>query len=262
MAKATTRDVSIEIPEPSYGQIGVTILGSQPIILNRLAEKARRELVLPEGRKTAAAKASRPKHDPLAEFRASPYRLTEDDAPTLLAHLGSALKAAMMTAALDLPGSTKTQVGRLVWVVEERIPIWGEPQMLMSVTRSADINRTPDIRTRVIVPRWAARATVQFMTPLLNEVAVGNLLVGAGLSAGLGDWRPEKGKGTYGQFRLVNADDPDVAEVCKADRAVQIEAMETPVAYDDETAELFAWVQDEYTRRGFTGEAAGGDESE
>ncbi len=42
----------------------------------------------------------------------------------------------------------------------------------MSVVRSADIGKTPDIRTRAILPAWAARITVTYVTPKLTANAV------------------------------------------------------------------------------------------
>ena len=94
-------------------------------------------------------------------------------------------------AALDLPGARKAQIGRLVQVKEgtyrDLIPIYGEPQLLMSVTRSADMNRTPDIRSRCIIPNWAAQITISFVLPTLRETAVVNLLAAAGITAGVGD---------------------------------------------------------------------------
>ncbi len=150
----------IEIPETVIGQIETGIVGLTPFLHNRMSEKARHELLMPRGRKNAAERASTLKHDPVEEFRASMYRLAEDDAPTQAAMMASAFKGAMMTAALDLPGASKAQIGRLVWVEGHYIPIWGDLKLHMSVTRSADMAKTPDIRTRAITPEWAAIITI------------------------------------------------------------------------------------------------------
>lgn len=227
------------------------LIGTSPLILNRMSQKAARELLMPQGRKNTAERQSSLKHDPLAEFRASPYTMAGDDSPTLLAMMSSAVKGAMMTAALDLPGTKKAQIGRLVYVERDYIPVWGVPRLFMSVTRSADINRTPDIRTRAIVPTWAALVTITFVTPLLTETAVINLLQAAGTISGIGDWRPEKGKGSYGQFIIANANDPRFLEITEAGgRAAQAEAMASPVAYDQESEELWSWFEDEVVVRG------------
>ena len=48
--------------------------------------------------------------------------------------------------ALETEGVTKVRINRGIYVVGEHINIWGKPYMNMSVVRSSDINRTPDIR--------------------------------------------------------------------------------------------------------------------
>src|SRR5512139_3772325 len=87
----------IEIPETTISTLEIGVLGITPFLHNRMSEKARHELLLPKGRKNAAERASTLKHDPVEEFRASVYRLAEDDAPTLLAVMASAFKGTMMT---------------------------------------------------------------------------------------------------------------------------------------------------------------------
>lgn len=250
MAKSTKgADAPLEIPRIDIRDIVFNVVGKTPLILNRMSEKAMREILFPHGSKTQAEKQSTLKHDPIAEYQASPYVLPE--APTLLALMSSAFKGAMATAALDLPGAKKTQIGRLVAIEGDYIPIYGLPRLFMSVVRSADMNRTPDIRTRAIVPRWAARLVVHFVMPILRPQDIVNLLSAAGLTAGVGDWRQEKGKGSYGSFTVVNDDDPELREILTHGRAEQQAAMANPEPYDEETADMLSWWTGEVKRRGF-----------
>lgn len=247
------QDAAIVVESVRKETIAVPIRGVRPLILNRVSEKAKRELLFPAGgRKTAADRAASLKHDPPGEFRAAPYTLTEEDAPTYLAGLASWFKNAMMDAALDMPGAKKTQIGRLLWVEGERVPIYGVPEIFLTITRSADIQRTPDVRTRCIVPAWAAIIEITYVVPLLNERSVLNLLAAAGMICGVGDWRPQKGKGTYGQFILTNPDDDAafVQTMQTGGRAAQLAAMANPGPYDDESEELLAWFDTELERRG------------
>lgn len=247
-----TKSVELDVLKVDHGQIEFMILGTTPLILNRMSEKVLRELLLPKGRKNAADKASSLKHNPLEEFRASPYIDVDENGPTYLQHLSSAFKGAIKSAALDLPGSSKSQIGRLTWVNGERVSIYGVPKLFMSVTRSADMNKTPDVRTRAIVPEWCCRLSVSFVRPNLKEQAVANLLASAGLTQGVGDWRPGKGSGTYGQFELVSADDPRFAHLVKhGGRAAQKAAMHAPEPYDTESEELLSWFENEAKQRGF-----------
>jgi len=71
--KTTKQEQAIEVVKIDYRTIDVCILGKSPIILNRMSEKAKRELLMPKGRKSAADKASTLKHNPLEEYRNSPY---------------------------------------------------------------------------------------------------------------------------------------------------------------------------------------------
>ena len=113
-AKENTPE-SITIQGVDVGAMEVCILGESPLIFNRMAEKAKRELLLPKGKKTAADRAQSIKHDPIAEFRASVYQ-RKGDGPTRLIFPAPAFKGAMASAALETPGAKKAQIGRLAWV--------------------------------------------------------------------------------------------------------------------------------------------------
>jgi hypothetical protein len=240
-----------EVLKVTEGRLDAVIVGDK-LILNRMSEKARRELIYPGRRERRDGL----KHEPLREFRDSPYTLSDPKAPTLIAQVATAFKGGMCNAAIDLPGMKKAQVGRFVWVLNDLIPIYGVPKMLMSVVRMADMNRTPDIHTRVIVPEWACRLQITFAEQLIRPQAVVNLLAAAGLMQGVGDWRPEKGKGNFGRFRLTDANDPDFKRIVRAgDRKVQVAAMETPDFYDAETADLYGWFVEERKRRELKGVA-------
>lgn len=252
MAKQQTNVNEIEILKVNTGRIEVCLLGDSPLILNRLSEKVMRELLMPKGRKTAAEKASMLKHEPMEEFSASPYTDRDPKGPTYIQHLASAFKKALMSAAIDIPGAAKAQVGRLSWVVGDRVPIYGVPQILLSPVRSADMNHTPDIRSRVIIPEWACRFTIAFVSPILKQQSIANLLASAGITQGVGDWRPQKGAGSYGQFSLVNEDDPRFVKILKTGgRDAQLAAMKAPQAFDQETEDLLAWFEKAKQERGW-----------
>lgn len=248
---AIQKEETIIVERIETGVIHAGIVGITPFICNRLSEKTRRELLLPKGRKTASEKQSILKHDPLAEYRSSPYIMPEG-APAYLGMMSSAIKGAMMTAALDLPGTKKAQIGRLVYVEGDYIPIYGEPKFFMSITRCADMNHTPDIRTRAIIPQWAAIVTIRFVKPILNQQTIFNLLHAAGNIAGVGDWRPEKGKGNYGQFRLQTENDKEFEEICKVGYKQQQKALmsDKPECYDFDTQDLLSWFTVEVKKTG------------
>jgi hypothetical protein len=121
--KANTTTETIDILEVSRGRLEFTVLGESPLICNAMSAKVKQELLFPRGRMTAAQKAVNQKHSPVDEFRDSIYRFTADDAPTLLAVMATAFKKACMGAALDIPGAKKAQIGRLMYIVNDLVPI-------------------------------------------------------------------------------------------------------------------------------------------
>lgn len=251
MATTASKTADVNILEVARGHMEFCILGTSPLIMNRMSQKVWFELLAPKGKKTAADKAANVKHDPIREFRDAPYIMPNEKSPAMLALLVTAFKRAMATAAMDLPGASKTQIGRLIYMPGEYQEVFGIPRVFMAVTRSSDIKRTPDVRTRAILPEWACRIAVTFTKPLLKEQAVANLLAAAGMSSGVGDWRQEKGSGSYGSFKIVAEDDPDFKRIVKTQgRVAQKEALEFPEAYNEETAQMLSWFQAEMKHRG------------
>lgn len=251
MAKSTTT-TDISIMEIQRGRIDFLVIGTTPMICNAMSGKAAGELLLPSPKKNAAEKAANLKHNPLEEYRNSVYKTRGDSAPTRIYQLPTCFKKAIISAALDIPGATKSQMGRLISIIGDQIYIYGIPQLHMSIVRMADMNRTPDVRTRVILPRWAAYLTVEYTKPIIKDQAVINLLAAAGITQGIGDWRVQKGSGNYGQFSLVGTDNTEFSEiVTTGGRAAQDAALADPLTYNAETDELLSWFSVESKRRGF-----------
>jgi len=219
--------------------------------MNRLAEKAQRQLLLPGAKKNAAKKAQTLKHVQIEEYRSSPHPISDPKAPTLLAMPATAFKGALRNVALEMPGMNKTQLGRLTYNADEMVGIYGVPELMMSVVRSADMNKTPDIRTRAIIRKWAATFEISYVAPTLTQTAILNLMANAGIIIGVGDWRPEKGAGAFGRFRVCGPDDAEYKAIVKGGgRKVQEAALEKPDFYDEETRELFGWGVGETQKRG------------
>jgi hypothetical protein len=242
------QEADIDIVKINQGTLTCRVVGMTPLIFNAQSRKVKCGLLLPH-KKTAAEKASTLKHDPPQEFRSSVYR--RDSGPTVLCFPASAFKNGMASSAIDLGGAKKAQLMRLTWVTGENVAIYGTPRLKMDVVRSADMNRTPDIRTRAILPEWCCEITITYVKPMVNETVVANLLAAAGLIRGIGDFRQEKGAGNYGQFELVGGDDLRYARIVKAGgRVAQLAALEDPVCYDQESEEILAWWRSEVKRRG------------
>lgn len=257
--KAADRSLSLEIPRIKVEEITIPIIGQSPFLHNRMPAKAMREFLFPMGRRrTNAERVQGLKHDPMQEFLDSAHVMRPSatkPAVTLLGIPAPAFKGSMGTAALDLPGSSRAEIGRLLWVEGYTIPMWGIPTLKMDIVRSADIKKTPDVRTRACVELWCAEIPIKYVVPNLNGQSVMNLLVGGGLTCGVGDGRQEKGKLSYGQFAVLDQTDKEQVALFnrikrEGGRKQQEAAMKNPACFDDETAELLAWFNAELKRRG------------
>lgn len=243
------QQAEIEVPTINREVAEFYLVGETPLIFNSMSEKARRELLHPSGRKTAAQKKTSLKHDPMEEYRNSVYTIDDKNAPTLLAFPSPGFKKALAQAAVDIPGATKAAIGRLVRVHEYRVGIYGTPEIFTTTVRSADINKTPDMRTRAICPRWACKITVSYVRPLLSVQAITNLLAGAGEIVGIGDFRQEKGAGDFGLFRVATAADAEFRKVSKEGREEQALALKEPRYFDEETKSLLEWYDEQIAQR-------------
>lgn len=257
--KKAAESGEIVIKDIQRSSATVKIIGTSPLICNRMAVKAWHELLAPR-RKTAADRQNTLKHDPLSEFRNSPYMIDDPKAPTAIGVMASGFKKAMATAAMRIGGAKKTEISQLVYVPGELINVYGLPQVFLAITRSADVSRTPDVRTRCIVPEWAIELPVTWVDGTLNASSILNLLNAAGFVCGVGDWRQEKGSGSFGSFTLVTeANEADFERIKReGGRAAQLAAFATPVAYNAESAEMLAWFDQEIKARGDQGKQTAG----
>jgi len=239
---------SLQIDALKQGRVTLRMIGTTPLYYNAMSLKVKHTLQAGGAKKTAAERREL-KHHPEAEFRDSVYRQTTGY--TLLCFPAPGVKAAMATAALETAGVTKTSVNRLIFLPQQRINIWGRPLLKCDVVRSADMNKTPDVRTRAYLPRWCAEVQIAFITPTLSTRSIVSLLSNAGVIVGIGDFRQEKGKGSFGTFRVIGDGDtdPEWDEITQEARAVQEFAMFNPECADDETKDLIDMYQAEVTKR-------------
>lgn len=244
-----TEDTTITIQPLKRGSVKLRIIGVTPLFQNRMANKAKFQL-LTGGQKKTKADRAHIKHDSLREFRDSAEILPAG--PTALGLRVVAVKASMCTAALETPGLTKTSAQRLIYMPGDFVPLYGTPQLRMDVVRSADIARTPDVRTRCFLPRWGAEVEISFITPQLSVQGVVSLLCNAGVLIGVGDFRQEKGKGAFGSFRVIGEGEKDSEWddlVKNHGRMVQQSALADPEFADRDTEDLMEHFHSEVKRR-------------
>jgi len=245
---ATKKIAKPTIVKMKMGGVHARIIGTTPLLQNRMSNKVKQGLLVGSKKKTMAERAEI-KHHPLQEMLDATE--LEETGPTAIGIRTVAIKAAMCTAALETGGIKKTQAQRLLFMPGETAPVWGIPQLRMDVVRSADINRTPDVRSRPILAKWCSEFDIRFASPQLSQTDVVSLLFNAGMLVGVGDGRQEKGKFSFGSFRVVtDEDDPEWDEiVASGGRDAQLAALNEPECYNQETADLLAYYEGEVDRR-------------
>lgn len=239
----------IQIKPLQQGTLKLRIIGTTPLYQNRMSEKTKQGLLVGSKKKTAAEKIEI-KHHPIDEYRSAAETMQEG--PTALGVVTIAVKAAMSTAALETAGITKTSTQRLIRVPAGHFALYGTPQLKIDVTRSADMARTPDMRSRCYLPKWGAEVSVDFISPQFNASSIVNLLCNAGVMCGIGDFRQEKGKGSFGCFRVIGEGQKDAEWddlAANHGRDVQLAALEDPQCADRDTEDFLDFYLSEVARR-------------
>jgi hypothetical protein len=249
VAKGKSEIADISVVPLRRATANLRIIGTTALFQNRMANKVKQGLLVGTKKKTRAERVEI-KHDPQREYRDSMEVM--QDGPTALGLRVVAVKAAMCTAALETAGLTKSSTQRLIFMPGDLTALYGTPQLRLDVVRSADMNRTPDVRSRAYLPRWGAEVEIQFIVPQLSVTSVVTLLANAGILVGVGDFRQEKGKGAFGSFRVIG-DDQEDAEwddlVKNHAREAQLAAIREPEFADRDTADLMGFFEQEVGRR-------------
>lgn len=225
----------------------VPIIGTMPLVYNRMSEKAKQTLLMPSRLNRKDKSEEGVKHDPYREFCDSFYIAKEG--PTLFKIPASAFKNALETAALDTEGVAKSEVGRCISMGWEDLPVWGETKLFMTGVRQAGMNRTPDIRTRGILTQWVTCVTLKYIEEKFTAATIFALIARAGMMSGVGDFRQEKGAGSFGTFEICEESNPRYLEIVeKFGRQHQTERLADPAFFDDESASLYNWWVETYTK--------------
>ena len=250
-SKMKPQAASLDIHPLKQGRLKLRMIGQTPLYFNSMSSKAMRDLLIGGGKKTAAQR-KQIKHNPEQEFRDSVYK--KNFGETLLCFPAPGVKGAMATAALETDGITKSSVQRLIFLPQTHIQIWGIPQLKIDMVRSADMNKTPDMRTRAYLPYWCAEVEIAYVQPTLNAHSIVSLLTNAGAVVGIGDFRQEKGRGSFGTFSVHTEESMGSFQkqwdtLMGQGREVQQHHMDNPLYADDQTAELMAFLEEERARR-------------
>jgi len=197
--KAKKEEV-IAIPKIEIDVVKFKVKGITPLIVSQFSEKAKQIMLDNQTKKAIAGKEAK---DPQKQYEGSLYRFS-DGKRTGFPAVG--FKAAMVRAGKQLGMAMTDLRGRFHVMAEEKdlVEIYGEPHIREDMVRLS--NGVADIRFRgEYSPGWTAEISIQYFKNSISKEQLAQLVVLAGFSCGIGEWRPEKSNsGIYGLFELVN----------------------------------------------------------
>ena len=193
------KEEQIIIKKPNIKTIQFDIKGTQPLIMHKWDEKANKMMLDKMQMKTVKRDAK----DPDREFKNSMYLLSNGKHPKgpygfpAVGFKSAAVRAAKQTT------MAMTDARSLFYVVPDDGDLVeiksDQPVMREDIMR---IKQTVDIRYRGQFNNWSAKLTVKYNSDSISDEQILNLFELAGFSAGIGEWRMERG-GTFGSFTLV-----------------------------------------------------------
>jgi hypothetical protein len=177
----------------------IAIKGLSPLIMHRWSEKARREMLDKQMKKTVRKEAKKPEE----QYEESVYKLDDER----LGFPADAFKKAMIRGAKQI-GLVMTDARTSFFVHgeyctrddRELVPITGDIQPREDMVRLN--GATADIRFRGQVIGWSADLKISYNSSITSFDQIVNMLHAAGYGVGVGEWRPEK-DGTFGRFEVV-----------------------------------------------------------
>jgi hypothetical protein len=176
-------ETAINLPEFKIKQATITLQGTNPLIVHRFSEKARKEML---DKQMGVAKTKKDFKNPEQDYLDSLYTL-EDGTPGFPA---VAFKAAVVSSANDA-GIQKVLARRAFHISGgELLPIKGEHRMREDMVRIG--MGTADVRHRAEFLEWEVEVPVTYNASIISLEQLVNLFNIAGFGVGVGEWRPER----------------------------------------------------------------------
>ncbi len=195
---AKKQEVVAEIQKIDVQVAKVKIKGLSPLIMHRWDEKAKKEMLDKQMKKTVKKEPKNPE----AQYESSKY-LTDNGDPGFPA---DAFKKSMIRGAKGL--------GLVMVDMRTGFFVHGEycnrdDRDLVSVdgkfTMREDMVRlnggVADIRYRAQIARWKATLEISYNSNAVSFDQIVNMINAAGYGVGVGEWRPER-DGMFGRFEV------------------------------------------------------------
>ena len=228
-----------ELINSGVSTLHVVAMGTTPLLVHALSEKAKRSLAGDTVPKTQ--KQETPQTQCLEALYAAPSDWRSD---TALYVPPVWFKKAMCTAATSLKQRKElpaADVKRCITVATaafdvgppiNAVPLYGIPRIHAAYAKEGSALRP---RFRPILWPWAVAMTIDFLPMTFNGETVAALLKLGGTVSGVGDGRREKGWGDFGCYTVI--DDMPLP----IDKQAQLDAMADFEPWDEESAQIIEW---------------------
>lgn len=223
MAKAKEEVVPLTsaLSKPTaYKRFSVWIVGDTPLITHAWSEKARREMLQ---KQVKAVKGGKEVRDPQSDFVNSLYQVGDE----AYGFPVTGIKNAILSSAHKDKGLARSAVLGALWLDADMVRtrpalasaicdmplvrIWGSAPACREdmVKIGSGLNKVANLAYRAQFTVWAMQISGKFNSSVITGEALAFLIMEAGMSAGLGEWRNER-KGVFGSFHL--ADDAEAKQ--------------------------------------------------
>lgn len=232
MAKAKEETVSLTsaLSKPTaYKRFSVWIVGDTPLITHAWSEKAKREMLQ---KQVKAVKGGKEVRDPESDFVNSLYAMGDDTYGFPI----TGVKNAILSSAHKDKGLARSAVLGALWLEADMVRtrpalagavcdmplarIYGsKPEMREDMVKiGSGLNKVANLAYRSQFTIWAMQISGKFNSSVITGEALAFLIMEAGMSAGLGEWRNER-KGVFGAFHLADDAEAKQWEAYKAGRS-------------------------------------------
>lgn len=210
MANATQEVVALAIPAPDFGEMVVPIVGTAPLVINKMTARARQKMrdAQEEGSRAKSKKVREPRDFSRDCIEAA--HISEEGWHGIHA---AAFRSAMIRAC-SVVGYKMTQAKMSVFVQPDGLDAeTGEPLVRINgeyeehIAAVKNDNGSADLRARPMYRRWGASVRVRWDRSQFSERDVVNLLSRAGQQVGVGAGRPFSSDSAgcgWGTFEVVS----------------------------------------------------------
>jgi hypothetical protein len=194
----------------------VWLVGDTPLITHSWSKKAKDEMLAKQVKAVSGGKEAR---DPDEDFQNSLYHMGDGSYGFPV----TGIKNAVLDAAHKDKGLPRTQLMKSLFMTADMVrvapakagaicdlplvKIWGtEPEMREDMVRIGGITKKSTLAYRAQFTVWACRVKVKLNVSMVPVVSFLQLVMDAGESAGIGEWRNER-RGIFGAFHIASPEE-------------------------------------------------------